>query len=152
MSPPLNMNPRWFKDNVAYTIAKYGMSMCTLGMALEFKQYGIGVNSLWPKTAIQTAAIRMLSGYKDTENFTRTVHIMADATYLILRKCPKENSGNFYIDENVLKAEDHFTLDLYRTNPLSNEKLKLSLFTDLQFEDDKYYVSRDKSTMQRKFQ
>lgn len=104
ISPPLNMNPFWFKNHVAYTMAKYGMSMCVLGMAEEFKQDGIAVNALWPRTAILTAAIEMLTG-KDSAHHSRKPEIMADAAYAILCKDSKSVTGNFLIDDEVLKGE-----------------------------------------------
>ncbi|MBA3660667.1 MAG: NAD(P)-dependent oxidoreductase [Gammaproteobacteria bacterium] len=102
LSPPLNMNPKWFKKHVAYTMSKYGMSMCTLGMAEEFKSDGIAVNSLWPKTIIATAAI--------ANNFPKIVYhasrkpaIVADAAHAILTSNSRKVTGNFFIDEEVLK-------------------------------------------------
>lgn len=101
ISPPLNMNAHWFGKNVAYTMAKYGMSMCVLGMADEFKAYGIGVNALWPKTIISTAALSMVGG--DTlPMYARKPEIMADAAYCVLSQDPKLSTGNFFIDEDVL--------------------------------------------------
>ena len=101
LSPPLNMNPRWFAPHVAYTMAKYGMSMCVLGHAAEFRQYGIAVNALWPRTVIQTAALQMIPGIKPEH--CRTPEIMADAAYQILVADAKTTTGNFLIDEEVLK-------------------------------------------------
>ena len=101
LSPPLNMNPRWFAPHVAYTMAKYGMSMCVLGHAAEFRQYGIAVNALWPRTVIQTAALQMIPGIKPEH--CRTPEIMADAAYQILLADAKTTTGNFFIDEEVLK-------------------------------------------------
>ena len=101
LSPPLNMNPRWFAPHVAYTMAKYGMSMCVLGHAAEFRQYGIAVNALWPRTVIQTAALQMIPGIKPEH--CRTPEIMADAAYQILIADAKTTTGNFFIDEEVLK-------------------------------------------------
>lgn len=103
LSPPLDMNPRWFAPHVAYSIAKYGMSLCTLGMAQEFKPAGIAVNSLWPLTAIDTAAVRNVIGGDDMAKNSRTPEIMADAAYEILVKDSKECTGNFFIDEEVLR-------------------------------------------------
>jgi citronellol/citronellal dehydrogenase len=100
LSPPLNMNPRWFAPHVAYTMAKYGMSMCVLGHAAEFRQYGIAVNALWPRTVIQTAALQMIPGIKPEH--CRTPEIMADAAYQILLADAK-TTGNFFIDDEVLK-------------------------------------------------
>jgi len=102
ISPPLNMKPIWFKNHTAYTMAKYGMSMCVLGMAAEFKDDGIAVNALWPKTAIATAAIEMLGG-SDMMNQSRKPDIMADAAYVMLTKNSRSYTGNFAIDEDVLK-------------------------------------------------
>ena len=101
LSPPLNMNPRWFAPHVAYTMAKYGMSMCVLGHAAEFRQYGIAVNALWPRTVIQTAALQMIPGIKPEH--CRTPEIVADAAYQILLGDAKTTTGNFFIDEDVLK-------------------------------------------------
>jgi citronellol/citronellal dehydrogenase len=101
LSPPLNMNPRWFAPHVAYTMAKYGMSMCVLGHAAEFRQYGIAVNALWPRTVIQTAALQMIPGIKPEH--CRTPEIVADAAYQILLGDAKTTTGNFFIDEEVLK-------------------------------------------------
>lgn len=102
LSPPLNMNPRWFAPHVAYTMAKYGMSMCVLGHAAEFRQYGIAVNALWPRTVIQTAALQMIPGIKPEH--CRTPEIMADAAYQILISDAKTSTGNFFIDDEVLKS------------------------------------------------
>jgi citronellol/citronellal dehydrogenase len=101
LSPPLNMQPRWFAPHVAYTMAKYGMSMCVLGHAEEFKSYGIAVNALWPRTVIQTAALQMIPGIKPEH--CRTPDIMADAAYAILNLDAAANTGNFFIDDEVLK-------------------------------------------------
>ncbi|XP_074641527.1 hydroxysteroid dehydrogenase-like protein 2 [Tubulanus polymorphus] len=102
ISPPLNLNPRWFRDHAAYTMAKYGMSMCALGMSEELKPDGIAVNALWPKTAIHTAAMEMLGGGKEIASFSRSPDIMADAAYVMLTKDSKSYTGNFAIDEDVL--------------------------------------------------
>ena len=103
LSPPLNLNPEWFKDHVAYTMAKYGMSMCVLGMAEEFRSDGIAFNALWPRTVIATAALNMLDGMINPDN-CRTEDIMADAAHAILRQDSRSCTGNFYIDEDVLRA------------------------------------------------
>uniref|UniRef100_H3CAS8 Hydroxysteroid dehydrogenase-like protein 2 n=1 Tax=Tetraodon nigroviridis TaxID=99883 RepID=H3CAS8_TETNG len=102
LAPPLNLNPVWFKNHTAYTMAKYGMSMCVLGMAEEFRGQ-IAVNALWPRTAIQTAAMDMLGG-DDIGKQCRTAEIMADAAYAVLSK-PKDYTGQFLVDEDVLKKE-----------------------------------------------
>ncbi|XP_019491435.1 PREDICTED: hydroxysteroid dehydrogenase-like protein 2 [Hipposideros armiger] len=114
LSPPLNLNPLWFKQHCAYTIAKYGMSMCVLGMAEEFKGE-IAVNALWPKTAIHTAAMDMLGG-SGIESQCRKVDIIADAAYSIFKK-PKSFTGNFIIDENILREEGIKNFDIYAIKP-----------------------------------
>ncbi len=111
LSPPLNMNPRWFAPHVAYTMAKYGMSMCVLGHAAEFRQYGVAVNALWPRTVIQTAALQMIPGVKPEH--CRTPEIMADAAYQILISDAKTSTGNFFIDDEVLKASGVTDLGRY---------------------------------------
>lgn len=99
LSPPLNMDPKWFSNHVAYTMAKYGMSMCVLGMAEEFKQQGVAVNALWPRTSIATAAVQNLLGGEESIKMSRSCDIMSDSAYLILTSNSKDpkNSGNFYI-------------------------------------------------------
>ncbi|XP_048383173.1 hydroxysteroid dehydrogenase-like protein 2 isoform X1 [Stegostoma tigrinum] len=114
LSPPLNMNPVWFKNHCAYTMAKYGMSMCVLGMAEEFKGE-IAVNALWPKTAIHTAAMDMLGG-SGVSSQCRKPEIMADAAYAIFLK-PKTFTGNFVIDEELLKEEGIRDFDIYAVDP-----------------------------------
>ncbi len=104
LSPPLSMDPKWFKDFVAYTIAKYGMSMCVLGMAEEFRDAGIAVNALWPRTVIYTAAVAMLGDTVKPEN-CRQPEIVADAAHAILSRDSKTCTGNFFIDEQVLSEE-----------------------------------------------
>nr|CAD7572185.1 unnamed protein product [Timema californicum] len=116
LSPPLNMNPFWFKNHVAYTMAKYGMSMCVLGMAEEFKESNIAVNALWPKTAIHTAAIEMLSG-PEAGDVSRKPEIIADAAYAILIKEPRTFTGKFFVDEDVLRDEGIQDLSQYAVNP-----------------------------------
>lgn len=102
LSPPLDMDAKWFAMSVAYTMAKYGMSMCVLGMAEEFKPYGIGVNALWPRTAIRTAAVGNVLGGSEMMDKSRTPEIMADAAWQILTQPAKDCSGNFFIDDLVL--------------------------------------------------
>jgi citronellol/citronellal dehydrogenase len=114
MSPPLSMKPHWFQAHTAYTMAKYGMSMCTLGHAGEFKKFGIGVNSLWPRTAIATAAMQMIPGVDIA--LCRTPAIMADAAYLILTGS-RGDTGNFFIDDDVLAAHGVTDLDQYSVTP-----------------------------------
>lgn len=116
LSPPLNMNPKWFKNHVAYTMSKYGMSMCTLGMAEELKRDRIAVNSLWPKTAIATAAIEMLLSATGLEA-SRKPEIMADAAHAILTRDSTAYSGHFAIDEDVLREEGVTDFDVYANKP-----------------------------------
>ncbi|MGA8053520.1 MAG: NAD(P)-dependent oxidoreductase [Burkholderiales bacterium] len=121
LSPPLNMNPRWFKNHVAYTMAKYGMSMCVLGMAEELRGDGIGVNALWPRTAINTAALQMIPGVD--VRMCRTPEILADAAYAILNRDARKASGNFYIDDEVLTDEGVTNLGKYSVVPGNNKFL-----------------------------
>jgi citronellol/citronellal dehydrogenase len=115
MSPPLSMREHWFKNHVAYTMAKYGMSECTLGHAGEFRPFGIGVNSLWPRTAIATAALQMIPGVDIGR--CRTPQILADAAYLILTSDAKTISGNFFIDDEVLAKAGITDLEKYSVTP-----------------------------------
>jgi citronellol/citronellal dehydrogenase len=115
MSPPLSMKPRWFAPHVAYTMAKYGMSECTLGHAAEFAPLGIGVNSLWPRTAIATAALQMIPGVDLAR--CRTPEILADAAYLILTSDAKATTGNFYIDDTLLAQHGVTDLEKYSVTP-----------------------------------
>ncbi len=121
LSPPLNMNPRWFAPHVAYTMAKYGMSMCVLGHAEEFRAYGIAVNALWPRTVIQTAALQMIPGV--TPAHCRTPEIMADAAHAILNLDAGQNTGNFYIDDEVLKRAGVTDFERYSVVPGSKQLL-----------------------------
>lgn len=116
LSPPLNMNPRWFKDHCAYTMSKYGMSMCVLGMSEEFKSAGIGVNALWPRTTIATAAVNMLGG-DALMKASRKPEIMADAAHAILTRPSKTCTGHFFIDDEVLAQEGVTNLDMYAVTP-----------------------------------
>ncbi|MGQ9897149.1 MAG: SDR family oxidoreductase [Acidobacteriota bacterium] len=104
ISPPLNMEARWFAPHVAYTMSKYGMSMCVLGMAAEFREQGVAVNALWPRTAIATAAVRNLLGGEESIRRCRKPEIMADAAYTILVQPSCVCTGNFFIDEDVLRS------------------------------------------------
>jgi len=115
MSPPLSMKEHWFRPHVAYSMAKYGMSLCTLGHAGEFRNLGIAVNSLWPRTAIATAALQMIPGV-DTRR-CRTPEILADAAYLILTADAATTSGNFFIDDALLGANGVTDLDRYSVVP-----------------------------------
>ena len=117
LSPPLNLDPKWFGKHLAYTMSKYGMSMTVLGLAEELKDYGIAVNALWPKTAIDTAAIRNLLGGEKMVQMCRTTDIIADAAWAIFNRDSKECSGNFFIDEAVLKEEGITDFTHYAVNP-----------------------------------
>jgi citronellol/citronellal dehydrogenase len=113
LSPPLDMAAKWFKNHVAYTMAKFGMSMCTLGMSAEFAKEGIAVNSLWPLTAIDTAAIRNLLGGPAVASMSRLPDIMADAAHAILTRPSRECTGNFFIDELVLREAGVTDFSIY---------------------------------------
>lgn len=115
MSPPLSMKPHWFKDHVAYTMAKYGMSECTLGHAAEFAPHGIAVNSLWPRTAIATAALQMIPGVDVGR--CRTPEILSDAAYLVLTSDAKTTTGNFFIDDELLARHGITDLEKYSVVP-----------------------------------
>ncbi|XP_026324742.1 hydroxysteroid dehydrogenase-like protein 2 isoform X2 [Hyposmocoma kahamanoa] len=128
LSPPLNLNPYWFSLHVAYTMAKYGMSMCVLGMSEEFRPYNIGVNALWPKTTIATAAIQMLT---DDFSATRKVDIVSDAAYVMLCKDPKSYTGNFAIDEDIVTAAGVKDLVPYAHDPKNAQNLLLDFFLDV---------------------
>ena len=117
ISPPLNMNPQWFAGHVAYTMAKYGMSECVLGMAEEFRQSGVAFNALWPKTAIATAAVENLLGGPEAVKCCRKPEIMADAAYWILTQESRSCTGNFFVDEDVLKNAGVTDLDVYAVDP-----------------------------------
>ncbi len=116
LSPPLNLKPKWFKDYLAYTMSKYGMSMCTLGMSEEFKPAGIAVNSLWPKTTIATAAVEV-NFPKEVYQASRKPSIMADAAYEILSSDSKTLTGNFFIDEELLRSRGVSDFSVYALNP-----------------------------------
>ena len=128
-SPPLSLKPIWFKNHVAYTMAKYGMSMCVLGMAEEFKEAGIAVNAIWPKTAIMTAAMDMLGG-DGIGAQCRTPQIMADAAYVILTKDSKSFSGNFCIDEKVLREVGVKDFSMYLGPGATEKSLMPDFFLD----------------------
>ncbi len=117
LAPPLNLSARWFKDHVAYTIAKYGMSMCVLGMAEEFRPLGIAVNALWPRTIIATSALAMIPGMSERLQNCRKPEILADAAHAILVRDASEATGNFYIDEDVLAQEGVADLARYAVRP-----------------------------------
>jgi len=117
LSPPLDMNPRWFQGHVAYTMAKFGMSMCVLGMAAEYKADGIAFNALWPRTGIATAAIKFALAGDEGMKQCRTVDIMSDAAHAIFEKKAADFSGNFLIDDSLLYDEGVRDFDHYRVDP-----------------------------------
>jgi citronellol/citronellal dehydrogenase len=127
LSPPLSMSPKWFKNHVAYTMSKYGMSMCVLGMSEEFKREGIAVNALWPRTAIDTAALQMIPGV-DTD-FCRKPEILADTAHIILNRDAKTTTGNFFVDDEVLASEGITDLEKYSVKPGTTDFL-LDFFLD----------------------
>jgi len=126
LSPPLNLNPKWFKNHLAYTMSKYGMSMCVLGMVEEFKKDGIAVNALWPRTAIATSAVKNLLGGEEAIKHSRKPEIVADAAYIILTKPSRKCTGNFFIDEEIL-IENGIT-DLGKYSVVPNAKLLEDFF------------------------
>jgi citronellol/citronellal dehydrogenase len=128
LSPPLNLAQHWFRNHVAYTIAKYGMSMCTLGMSAEFEDEGIAVNSLWPRTIIATAAVQNLLGGDAAMQQSRRPEILADAAYEIFNRPSREATGNFYIDDEVL-AEAGVT-DLSGYSYVPDAGLQRDIFLD----------------------
>jgi citronellol/citronellal dehydrogenase len=117
LSPPLNMDPKWFGPHVAYTMAKYGMSLCVLGMAEEFRGDGIGVNALWPRTVIATAALMMIPGAREQIERTRQPAIMADAAHAILTRDARTTTGNFFLDDDVLREAGVTDFDRYAVKP-----------------------------------
>ncbi len=117
LSPPLNMLEKWFAPHVAYTMAKYGMSMCVLGMAGEFREQGIAVNALWPRTAIATAAVQNVLGGDEMIRRSRKPEIVADAAHVILTKPSREFTGQFCIDDEVLESAGITDLSVYAVDP-----------------------------------
>ena len=129
LSPPLTMEARWFGPHVAYTMAKYGMSMCVLGMAEEFKAAGIAFNALWPRTAVATAAVRNLLGGEEAVACSRKPEIVADAAYAVLCRDSRSCTGRFLIDEDVLREEGVTDLQTYQVDPdMAPEKLMPDFF------------------------
>lgn len=116
LSPPLSMKAKWFKNHCAYTMSKYGMSMCVLGMAEEFKEYKIAVNALWPKTTIATAAVNMLGG-EAMMNASRRPEIVSDAVLSILKRNSEDFTGHFCVDEDILRQEGATDLSIYDVVP-----------------------------------
>jgi citronellol/citronellal dehydrogenase len=129
LSPPLNMVERWFAPHVAYTIAKYGMSLCVLGMAGELRADGVAVNALWPRTIIDTAALQALPTFGPREQLrTRTPSILADAAHVVLTRASRSFTGNFCIDEDVLRASGVTDFSIYRHEGATEEGLLPDLF------------------------
>jgi len=126
LSPPLTTNPKWFKDHLAYSISKFGMSLCTLGMSAEFKSSGIAVNSLWPKTVVATSAISTF--FPNLLDKSRQPEIVADAAYAIVTKDSQRVTGNFFIDQEVLEKEGTTDFSRYAINPEGS--LQEDLFVD----------------------
>ena len=125
LSPPINMDMKWFSNHLAYTISKYNMTMMALGLAAELKKFNIAANALWPKTTIATAAVQNLLGGQMLMNMSRTPEIMADAAYYILTKASTQCTGNTFIDEEVLASEGIVDLSKYSVVPGAQ------LYTDL---------------------
>ena len=117
ISPPINLTPRWFAPHAAYTMAKYGMSLCVLGMAEEFRAEGVAVNALWPRTVIATAAVMNLLGGEEIMRHSRKPEIMADAAQAILTRPSRQCTGNFFLDEEVLTAAGITDFDHYAVTP-----------------------------------
>jgi citronellol/citronellal dehydrogenase len=127
LSPPLSLNPRWFSAHLAYTLSKYGMSMCVIGLSEELSDRGIAVNALWPRTVIATAALDLLGG-AETARHGRTADIVADAAMVILNRDSRACTGNFFVDEDVLRAEGVTDFARYAVKP--GEPLMRDLFLD----------------------
>jgi len=126
LSPPINLNPRWLGPHVAYTIAKYGMSLCVIGMAEEFRKDGIAVNALWPRTIIATAALQVIPGAEPERG--RSPDILADTAHWILTQPSRSTTGNFFIDEDVLARMGVTDLERYAISP--EKKLRMDIFLD----------------------
>ncbi len=128
LSPPLNLQPKWFAKHTAYTMSKYGMSMIVMGLAAELKPNNIAVNALWPQTTIATAAVKNLLGGEMLMQMSRTPQILADCVAVIVQKSSKDCTGNFFIDEQLLASEGINDLSKYTVNP--NQPLYKDLFID----------------------
>lgn len=128
LSPPINLSPKWFEQHLAYTLSKYGMSMCVIGMSEEFRDYGIKVNALWPRTLIATAAVKNLLGGEAMVRRSRKPEIVAESAFRILSDTSSTNTGNFYIDEEILLANGITDLSGYAVDP--SETLQTDLFLD----------------------
>ena len=130
IAPPLNLNPRWFAPHVAYTMAKYGMSLCVLGMAEEFREAGVAVNALWPRTAIDTAAISLIAGEETRQRRTRKASIMADAAHAVVTRPSRECTGRFLLDDEVLAETGVTDLSPYLPDGAREEELMADFFLD----------------------
>ncbi len=128
LAPPLTLNPKWFKDNVAYSIAKFGMSLCVLGMAEEFRDRGVAVNALWPRTVIATVAVKMIPGAQSQTAHMRKPEIVADAAHAIFLRDAREATGRFFLDEDVLREAGVTDFDVYAVSP--GQPLMADLFLD----------------------
>jgi len=129
LSPSIDIKPKWFENNTAYTLSKYGMSMVMYGLAAELRPYGIAANALWPRTMIATAAVQNLLGGSEMMKKARWPAIVADAAYYILSQDPREASGQFYIDEDVLKRYGVIDFEQYAVDP--SEELAPDIFIEL---------------------
>lgn len=130
LSPPLDLRPQWAGQYLGYTMAKYGMSLVTLGLAEELREAGVAANSLWPRTMIATAAVANLLGGEEAVAGSRTPSIVADAAYAVLTRDPRTCTGNFFIDDEVLAQEGVTDLDGYRAVPGGEAPLREDLFLD----------------------
>ena len=130
IAPPLNLNRRWFAPHVAYTMAKYGMSLCVLGMAEEFRAQGIAVNALWPRTAIDTAAISLIAGEETRQRRTRRAAIVADAAHAVLTRPSRECTGHFFVDDEVLAETGVTDLSRYLPEGAVEAELMPDFFLD----------------------
>jgi citronellol/citronellal dehydrogenase len=130
LSPPLSLDPKWFQAHVAYTIAKYGMSMCTIGMAAEFREAGIAFNSLWPRTIVATAAVQNLLGGDEAMARARRPEVVADAAYAIFNRPSRECTGNLFLAEDVLAEEGVTDLSRYSYGDAADADLVPDLFVD----------------------
>ncbi len=128
LAPPLNLDPKWFAPHLAYTMAKYGMSLCVLGIAEEFRDRGVAVNALWPRTAIDTAAISYIAGEETRQRRTRRVEIMSEAAHAIVTRPSRECTGQFFIDDDVLRAEGITDLSRYLQDGAREEDLMPDFF------------------------
>lgn len=128
LSPPLNMDEKWFAPHVAYTMAKFGMSMCVLGMSGEFRKQGVAVNALWPRTTIATAAVQNLLGGDELTRRSRKPEIMGDAAHIVLTRPSRECTGNFFIDDEVLESAGITDLDAYAVDP--SQELAADFFVE----------------------